>query len=225
LGPSGMSIGQAVEENLGSRRSRMGAEELEASWKAVRKNGRWHVSFEYDSRGRKRLARFSFDPDTRQVEALNDIAVELGWRGGAKPRTASPRPAESGARSRTSMRTGGTTKGAGGPPARVGGSGTASASGAASPESRVSISRARSDSKAPSPKGNGEAKAPRTRATSAAKPPARPVQPRGPRLAASTSSGRSAAKPPSGRSPGQPASTAQASPGVSRLPRIRRPGR
>lgn len=80
LGPSGMTIGDAVEENLGAKRLRMGAEAIEDAWKAMRKNGRWQVSFEYESRGQKRLARYSFDPNTRQVEPLNDIALELGWR-------------------------------------------------------------------------------------------------------------------------------------------------
>lgn len=80
LGPSGMNIGEAVDENLGARRLRMGPEAMDAAWRAVRKNGRWHVSFEYQSRGQKRLARYSYDPTTRQVEPLNDIALELGWR-------------------------------------------------------------------------------------------------------------------------------------------------
>ena len=84
LGPSGMTVGEAVEENLGARRLRMGPEAIGAAWKAMRKNGRWQVSFEYQSRGQKRLARYSFDPNTRQVEPLNDIALELGRRGEAR---------------------------------------------------------------------------------------------------------------------------------------------
>lgn len=92
LGPSGMNIGDAVEENMGARRLRMGPEAMEDAWKAMRKSGRWHVSFEYESRGQKRLARYSFDPATRQVDPLNDIALELGWRAEARSKGASTRP-------------------------------------------------------------------------------------------------------------------------------------
>ncbi|HYN99745.1 MAG TPA: septation protein SepH, partial [Actinomycetota bacterium] len=92
LGPSAMTIGDAVEENLGAKRLRMGAEAIEEAWKAMRKNGRWQVSFEYESRGQKRLARYSFDPNTRQVEPLNDIALELGWRADARSKGAGGRP-------------------------------------------------------------------------------------------------------------------------------------
>ena len=93
LGPSGMTIGDAVEENLGAKRLRMGTEAIEDAWKAMRKNGRWQVSFEYESRGQKRLARYSFDPNTRQVEPLNDIALELGWRGDSRSKSSATRPA------------------------------------------------------------------------------------------------------------------------------------
>ncbi|CAN5748125.1 hypothetical protein BH23ACT12_BH23ACT12_14300 [soil metagenome] len=96
LGPSGMTIGDAVEENLGAKRLRMGAEAIEEAWKAMRKNGRWQVSFEYESRGQKRLARYSFDPNTRQVEPLNDIALELGWRADSRSKRASVRPSAGG---------------------------------------------------------------------------------------------------------------------------------
>lgn len=92
LGPSGMTIGDAVEENLGAKRLRMGAEAIEDAWKAMRKSGRWQVSFEYESRGQKRLARYSFDPNTRQVEPLNDIALELGWRSDARSKSSAARP-------------------------------------------------------------------------------------------------------------------------------------
>jgi len=91
LGPSGLNIGDAVEENLGAKRLRMGPEAIEEAWKAMRKNGRWQVSFEYESRGQKRLARYSFDPNTRQVEPLNDIALELGWRADSRGKGAAPR--------------------------------------------------------------------------------------------------------------------------------------
>lgn len=95
LGLSGMNIGEAVEENLGAKRLRMGPEAMDAAWKAVRKNGRWHVSFEYVSRGQKRLARYSFDPSSRLVEPLNEIALDLGWRADPKSKANSPNAAPS----------------------------------------------------------------------------------------------------------------------------------
>ncbi|MGQ0678849.1 MAG: septation protein SepH [Actinomycetota bacterium] len=95
LGLSGINIGEAVEENLGAKRLRMGPEAMDEAWKAVRRSGRWHVSFEYVSRGQKRMARFSFDPATRLVEPLNEIALELGWRADPRNRTASPNAAPS----------------------------------------------------------------------------------------------------------------------------------
>ena len=95
LGPSGMTIGEAVEENIGAKRLRMTAQEMDDAWKAVRKNGRWHVSFEYQSRGQKRLARYSFDPSNRLVEPLNEIALELGWRADPRSKGASPSAAPS----------------------------------------------------------------------------------------------------------------------------------
>ncbi len=104
LGPSGMPIGDAVEENLGAKRLRMGADAIEDAWKAMRKNGRWQVSFEYESRGQKRLARYSFDPNTRQVEPLNDIALELGWRADSRSKGAAARPPAGGKRSTAGTR-------------------------------------------------------------------------------------------------------------------------
>lgn len=104
LGPSGMTIGDAVEENLGAKRLRMGTEAIEDAWKAMRKNGRWQVSFEYESRGQKRLARYSFDPNTRQVEPLNDIALELGWRADARAKGGTGRSGAAGQKLVTGVR-------------------------------------------------------------------------------------------------------------------------
>lgn len=104
LGPSGMTIGDAVEENLGAKRLRMGTEAIEDAWKAMRKNGRWQISFEYESRGQKRLARYSFDPNTRQVEPLNDVALELGWRADSRTKGGSGRPAAAGQKLITGVR-------------------------------------------------------------------------------------------------------------------------
>lgn len=95
LGPSRLNIGEAVEESIGAKRLRMTPQEMDDAWKAVRKNGRWHVSFEYLSRGQKRLARYSFDPSNRLVEPLNEVALELGWRADPRARGASPNAAPS----------------------------------------------------------------------------------------------------------------------------------
>jgi hypothetical protein len=92
LGPSSLNIGQAVEEHLGARRLKMGPEQIDNSWKAVRKDGRWYVSFEFASRGKRRMARFSFDPETRQVDALNDVAIEIGYKPGSRARAGGARP-------------------------------------------------------------------------------------------------------------------------------------
>ncbi|HEX2259758.1 MAG TPA: septation protein SepH [Actinomycetota bacterium] len=98
LGPSALNIGEAVEENLGARHLRS-PREVDESWKAVRKNGRWHVSFEFPSGGKRRSARFSFDPETRQVDALNDVAIEIGYKAGPRSRPGGARPSTGGSRS------------------------------------------------------------------------------------------------------------------------------
>lgn len=94
LGPSAVTIGEAVEENMAAKRLKLTPQDIENSWRAMRKQDRWQVSFEYESRGQKRIARYSFDPGTRLVEHLNDIALELGWRADMRARPAS-RPAGS----------------------------------------------------------------------------------------------------------------------------------
>lgn len=99
LGPSVLSIGEAVEENLGARHPKVSPQGIDESWKAVRKNGRWHVSFEFPSGGKRRSARFSFDPETRQVDALNDVAIEIGYKAGPRSRPGGGRPSAGGSRS------------------------------------------------------------------------------------------------------------------------------
>jgi hypothetical protein len=86
LGPSVLSIGEAIEENLGARHLKMGPQQVDESWKAVRKNGLWQVSFDFPLGGKRRAARFSFDPETRHVEALNDVAIEIGYKAGLRSR-------------------------------------------------------------------------------------------------------------------------------------------
>lgn len=82
LGPSAVSVGQAIQQNLAEKRVPMDPEAFERSWKAARRNGRWQVVFQYSSRGKKRLARFSFNPESREVAAANDVALDVAWRPG-----------------------------------------------------------------------------------------------------------------------------------------------
>ena len=86
LGPSQMPIEEAIQANLEAKKVSMDPDAFEDSWKAVRKGGRWDVSFNYSSRGKKRLARFRYDPEAHKVEPANPYAVELAWRGGVVKR-------------------------------------------------------------------------------------------------------------------------------------------
>ncbi|MDQ4149287.1 MAG: septation protein SepH [Actinomycetota bacterium] len=222
LGVSAMSIGRAVEENLGAKRLRMAPEELDASWKAVRKNGRWHVSFEYDAKGRKRLARFSFDPDTREVEALNDVAFELGWRSAPRPRPATARAAEVGAKPRAGIRSSGATRSAGAssPKGMTRGGGTTASAGRVLAE--------RNEAVAPSVDEEEPAEA-AARDSSPARPPVSlgapaPGRTRGPRFVGQEGGGASSSRARETESTRGEASNAVVDP-VSgrRLPKIRRP--
>lgn len=80
LGPSSKSIGESVRANVEAKRLHMTPEEIDDAWRAVRNNGLWHVSFEYTSRGQKKVAEYSFDPASRTVEPLNEVAMDMGWR-------------------------------------------------------------------------------------------------------------------------------------------------
>lgn len=80
LGPSAVSVGQAIEQNLIEKRVQMDPDTFEKSWKATRRAGRWQVVFQYASRGKRRFARFSFDPESRKVTAANEVALDVGWR-------------------------------------------------------------------------------------------------------------------------------------------------
>lgn len=80
LGPSACNVGQAIEQNLSEKRIQMDPETYERSWKASRRGGLWQVVFQYSSRGKRKMARFSFDPETRTVTATNPVALEVGWR-------------------------------------------------------------------------------------------------------------------------------------------------
>jgi DUF3071 family protein len=79
LGKSAMPVGEALVANLRERRVSLPQEILDESWSARLKDGRWEVTFTYLSRGQGKDVAFSFDPETRQVEATNSLARELAW--------------------------------------------------------------------------------------------------------------------------------------------------
>ena len=79
LGTAGAPVGVAIRKNLDAKKIAMDKAAFDDGWKAVRKGARWQVSFSYLTRGRRKVARFSYDPENRKVEALNDVAAELAW--------------------------------------------------------------------------------------------------------------------------------------------------
>ena len=81
LGMSGVSIGEALMENLRARGIRSPEDVIEEGFTAFRPDGReWRVRFVFDHRGRRQTANWSYDLQTRQVTPLNTLATNLGWR-------------------------------------------------------------------------------------------------------------------------------------------------
>lgn len=81
LGMSGVTIGEALNENLRARGIRSPEDVIEDGFTAFRPNGReWRVRLVFDHRGRRQTANWSFDVQTRQVTPLNSLATNLGWR-------------------------------------------------------------------------------------------------------------------------------------------------
>jgi hypothetical protein len=121
LGMSGVSIGDALMENLRARGIRSPEEVIEEGFTAFRPDGReWRVRLVFDHRGRRQTANWSFDVQTRQVTPLNSLATNLGWRRdpsydadgetAPRPKRAAPkrgraRTIKSTARKRTTRRT------------------------------------------------------------------------------------------------------------------------
>lgn len=105
LGSSGMTVGEAITAKLREKKVDLEADAFEESWNAVRRDGHWQVSFTYHSRGKRKQARFAFDPETKEARALNTVALDLGWKStgtAAKPRPKRAKP--SGRRSTTKGR-------------------------------------------------------------------------------------------------------------------------
>lgn len=114
LGVSAKNIGESVLANVAAKQVKMTPAQIDDAWRAVRTNGLWQVSFEYVSRGQKRVAEYSFDPASRTVEPLNDVAMDIGWRSDQLGKPAGPKATASSPRvvSGVSARTARTAKAA-----------------------------------------------------------------------------------------------------------------
>lgn len=79
LGQSALALGDAVVQNL--RRRGMAAPDriLEEGFSAARDGSRWAVRLTYEHRGRRLNAQWEFDPQSRDLVPLNDLATQLGW--------------------------------------------------------------------------------------------------------------------------------------------------
>lgn len=76
LGRSSQPLGEAVRRNLASR----GVTRDDVAWETSRRrDGRWRVCVRYVSRGRKRSAAWTYDPDAGELRAASDTARELGF--------------------------------------------------------------------------------------------------------------------------------------------------
>ncbi|HYH28658.1 MAG TPA: septation protein SepH [Actinomycetota bacterium] len=77
-GPSGLNLGGSIAENLGARG--VPDDALDTGWSARRESsGPWRVRFAYQQGGLGRQAEWSYDPKTRDLQALDEGASRLGW--------------------------------------------------------------------------------------------------------------------------------------------------
>lgn len=76
LGRSSQPLGEAVRRNLASR----GVTGDDVAWETSRRrDGRWRVCVRYVSRGRRRSATWTYDPEAGELRAASDSARELGF--------------------------------------------------------------------------------------------------------------------------------------------------
>ncbi len=76
LGTSSLPLGVAVARNLAAK----GVADEDVSWEVSRRrDGRWRVAVRYLSRGRKRSATWTWDPEDEAIAAASDSARELGF--------------------------------------------------------------------------------------------------------------------------------------------------
>lgn len=85
LGESSLPIGEAIIANLRDRKISIPPEILDEGWNAIRRNNHWEITFRYLSRGQRKVATFSFDPQIRAVTAVDEVARDIGWRPSAEP--------------------------------------------------------------------------------------------------------------------------------------------
>ncbi|HEX2031562.1 MAG TPA: septation protein SepH, partial [Actinomycetota bacterium] len=110
LGQSAMTLGDAVVQNLRRRGMATPDRIVEEGFSAARDGPRWAVRLTYEHRGRRLNAQWGFDPQSRDLVPLNDLATQLGWaepaaRNGLEPEEQpAPRPRKR--RSRASSRNG-----------------------------------------------------------------------------------------------------------------------
>jgi hypothetical protein len=105
LGPSGVSVGEAILANLRDK-AVPGVEEIfDDGWDSRRRRGGvWSVSFRYLSRGRRKEARFEYDAETRTVRAVNAQTADLAWRPAPGGRAAARQSAPASKRARPTKR-------------------------------------------------------------------------------------------------------------------------
>ena len=95
LGESGLSVFDAIESNLATRRIRLTEDKYFDSWDATREEGQpWKLTFTFDFRGRQ-TARFEYDPRTGDLDPMNKVALDIAWvpEGTEKPNIPPPMPA------------------------------------------------------------------------------------------------------------------------------------
>jgi len=81
LGPSSETIGESVYQNLRGKGIRSPDRILEDGFSAHRSDdGQWRVRLFFEHRGKRYSARWSFDPQTREVIPQNTLSVQMGWR-------------------------------------------------------------------------------------------------------------------------------------------------
>jgi hypothetical protein len=81
MGPSGLSLGDAVATNLKRRGIELPPGRYDEGWDSIRRprKATWLVSFTFVHRGRTQTAKWEFDPETSDVQATNALGAQLGW--------------------------------------------------------------------------------------------------------------------------------------------------
>ena len=80
-GASALPLEPAVRANLKARRAKIGDEDFEQGWDAVRhpRTGGWIVKFSFMNRNRNQSAEWEFDPESADLRPITKLASDLGW--------------------------------------------------------------------------------------------------------------------------------------------------